>query len=32
MRLNFSFMTPERITEGIRILADLLKMELSDIQ
>ena len=24
MRLNFSFMSPERITEGIRLLADLL--------
>ncbi len=24
MRLNFSFMTPERMTEGIKILADLL--------
>ena len=28
MRLNFSFMTPERITEGIRILAELLKDEI----
>ena len=27
MRLNFSFMSPERITEGIRILAELLKDE-----
>ena len=25
MRLNFSFMSPERITEGIRLLADLLQ-------
>lgn len=32
MRLNFSFMTPERISEGIRLLADLLAVELSDIQ
>jgi 2-aminoadipate transaminase len=24
MRLNFSFMTPERITEGIKLLASLL--------
>lgn len=28
MRLNFSFMTPERITEGIRILSKLLKDEI----
>ena len=28
MRLNFSFMSPERITEGIRILAELLKDEI----
>ena len=28
MRLNFSFMTPERITEGIRLLADLLRHEM----
>ena len=28
MRLNFSFMAPERITEGIRILAELLKDEI----
>ena len=25
MRLNFSFMSPERITEGVRLLAELLK-------
>ena len=29
MRLNFSFMPPERITEGIRLLADLLRREIS---
>ena len=29
MRLNFSFMSPERITEGIRLLADLLRHEIS---
>ena len=29
MRLNFSFMSPERITEGIRLLADLLRREIS---
>ena len=28
MRLNFSFMSPERITEGIRLLADLLRNEI----
>ena len=28
MRLNFSFMSPERITEGIRILSKLLKDEI----
>lgn len=28
MRLNFSFMSPERITEGIRLLADLLRHEM----
>ena len=28
MRLNFSFMSPERITEGIKLLADLLETEL----
>ena len=27
MRLNFSFMSPERISEGIRLLADLLRSE-----
>ena len=27
MRLNFSFMTPERISEGIRLLAELLRQE-----
>ena len=27
MRLNFSFMTPERISEGIRLLAELLRHE-----
>jgi len=32
MRLNFSFMSPERITEGVRLLADLLCAEISDIQ
>ena len=32
MRLNFSFMTPERITEGIRLLAQLLSAELGDLQ
>ena len=31
MRLNFSFMSPERISEGIRLLADLLGSELSDM-
>jgi 2-aminoadipate transaminase len=25
MRMNFSFMTPERITEGVKLLASLLK-------
>ena len=29
MRLNFSFMSPERITEGIRLLADLLRREIA---
>lgn len=29
MRLNFSFMSPERITEGIRLLADLLRRIIS---
>lgn len=29
MRLNFSFMSPERITEGIRLLADLLRREIT---
>ena len=29
MRLNFSFMSPERITEGIRLLADLLRHEIA---
>ena len=28
MRLNFSFMAPERISEGIRLLAELLKSEI----
>ena len=28
MRLNFSFMTPDRIREGIVILAELLKDEI----
>ena len=32
MRMNFSFMSPERIAEGIRLLADLLDAEISDIQ
>ena len=32
MRLNFSFMTPGRITEGIRLLAQLLSAELGDLQ
>ena len=31
MRLNFSFMSPERISEGIRLLTDLLGSELSDM-
>ena len=31
MRLNFSFMTPERISEGIRLLAELLKNEIADL-
>ena len=30
MRLNFSFMSPERITEGICLLAKLLRAELTD--
>ena len=30
MRLNFSFMSPERISEGIRLLAELLKTEFVD--
>lgn len=30
MRLNFSFMSPERISEGIRLLAELLKTEFID--
>lgn len=29
MRLNFSFMSPERITEGIRLLADLLRRKIA---
>ena len=28
MRLNFSFMSPERIAEGVRLLADLLRNEI----
>jgi 2-aminoadipate transaminase len=28
MRLNFSFMSPERIKEGVRLLADLLRNEI----
>ena len=32
MRLNFSFMAPGRITEGIRLLAQLLSAELGDLQ
>ena len=32
MRLNFSFMTPERISEGIRLLAKLLETESFDNQ
>ncbi len=28
MRLNFSFMTPERIGEGLRLLADLIRREI----
>ena len=28
MRMNFSFMTPEKITEGVKILAELLKDEI----
>ena len=31
MRLNFSFMTPERISEGIRLLAELLRSEVIDL-
>lgn len=31
MRLNFSFMSPERIAEGVALLADLLKREMADI-
>lgn len=31
MRLNFSFMTPERISEGVRLLAELLKTEFGDL-
>ena len=31
MRLNFSFMSPERITEGIRLLAGLLADRLSEL-
>ncbi len=31
MRLNFSFMTPSRMTEGIKLLAELLKTEKSII-
>lgn len=31
MRMNFSFMSPQRITEGVRLLADLLKDELATL-
>ena len=31
MRLNFSFMAPERISEGIRLLAELLRSEVIDL-
>ena len=31
MRLNFSFMAPERISEGIRLLAELLRSEVVDL-
>ena len=31
MRLNFSFMSPERIAEGVALLAGLLKREIADI-
>lgn len=31
MRLNFSFMSPERIAEGVALLAGLLKREMADI-
>ena len=31
MRLNFSFMSPERISEGIRLLAELLRSEVVDL-
>ena len=31
MRLNFSFMSPERISDGIRLLAELLRSEVVDL-
>ena len=30
MRMNFSFMTEEKITEGVQLLARLLRMEVAD--
>jgi 2-aminoadipate transaminase len=32
MRMSFSFMTAEKITEGVKLLASLLKDELANIQ
>lgn len=32
MRLNFSFMSPERIREGVKLLAELLNSQCADIQ
>ena len=29
MRMNFSFMTPQKITDGVRLLAGLLRQELN---
>ena len=31
MRLNFSFMSPEKITEGVRLLARLLLSEIDSL-
>jgi DNA-binding transcriptional MocR family regulator len=28
MRMNFSFMTPQKITEGVKLLAELLEDEI----